>query len=197
MKTLIQIGTCNGGDEFQRLCESETEKCLVLLVEPNAKLNDNIKRNYSQLSYKHDIHIINCAIVNSEEINSIELYMNEGTGLEVLSSLIHRKTYDLNSSTIVEAMTLNNLFDKFQIKRVDELHIDAEGMDYNIMLSLDIEKYDVKLITCEVWPYDEDDLNARFETGPTLLRKVIDKYSGYRMSNIVLGGMASLEFVKN
>lgn len=193
---MIQIGTCNGLDEFHQLCESQAERCTILLVEPNAKLIGNIKSNYLSLSNKHDINIINCAIVNSEEIKSIELYFTERDGLEGLSSLIQRRTYELKSSTIVEAITLNSLLDRFNIKTVDELHIDAEGMDYNIMLSLDIEKYDFKLITCEIWPYDNDDLNSRFETGPVLLKKVMKKYSSYMISETTIGDMPSLKFVK-
>ena len=157
MKTLIQIGTNVGSDDFQSRCNKLTEFSKIILIEPHEKLNESIKRNYFDLLDKHEIIIVNKAIVPNEEIKEVELYYIENK--EGFSSLINRKSFLLNQKKIVESISLNSLLDSMNLKEVSELHIDAEGLDYEILLSLDLVKYNIELITCEIWPYSKDDSN--------------------------------------
>ena len=194
MKTFIQIGTNDGNDDFNKQCYGLSEKSKIILVEPQKSLIEKIQKNYEFISNSHDVIIINKAIVPHENIKTIELYFHES--LTVLSSVINRKSFGLNSKINVDTITINSLLDELNINFVDELHIDTEGLDYEILLSLDIENNNINLITCEVWPYDEDDKNNLYRTGPLLLDMINQKYSDYNILETVIGGMKSLKFEK-
>lgn len=195
MKTYIQIGTNSGDDDFKKRCGLLEEKSRIVLVEPHVKLNNYIERNYQEISEKHEVIIVNKAIVPQEGLKSIYIYFTEYE--EWLSSAINRRSYDRFASKInVDAITINSLLRELNIEEVEELHIDAEGLDYEILLSID-SAINIKMITCEIWPYDNDDKNNVYQTGPSLLHKIEERFSGYQISNVVIGDMPSLMFLKN
>ena len=55
---------------------------------------------------------------------------------------------------MVNCMKLSDLLDKYKIKELDYLFIDAEGSDADILLSLDFSRYKVKNIVFEYWHID-------------------------------------------
>lgn len=195
MKTYIQIGTNNGNDAFNKRCNDLTEKSKIVLIEPHKTLRSEIEKNYDLLSKKHDITIINKAIVTKEDIKNIDLYcthINDG-----LSSVINRRTYDRLSVIVnVETITFNTLLKDLGISHIDELHIDAEGLDYEILLSINLENINIELITCEIWSHDEDDKNNIYRTGPSMIGLINEKYSNYTISQISIEDMPSLKFIK-
>jgi len=195
MKTYIQIGTNSGDDDFKKRCESLNEKSRIVLVEPHVRLNVDIERNYREISQIHEVIIVNKAIVPQEGIKKIDIYFTEYN--ESHSSVINRRSYGNFASKInVDAITINSLLRELNIEEVEELHIDTEGLDYEILLSID-SRTNIRTITCEVWPYDNDDGNNVYQTGPSLLVKIEEKFSGYQISHVVIGHMPSLMFVKN
>ena len=46
-------------------------------------------------------------------------------------------------------MTLNKLFEKYQMSNIDVLFIDAEGIDDKLIYSIDFEKYNISEIYYE------------------------------------------------
>ena len=46
-------------------------------------------------------------------------------------------------------MTVNQLFDKHQMKKIDYLFIDSEGLDEVIIKSIDFDKYEIDQIYFE------------------------------------------------
>lgn len=70
------------------------------------------------------------------------------------------KTRDDYVESIVETDTLTNLIDqtKYKDKPIDLLCIDAEGHDFTVLRSLDLKRYDPKLIVIETFARKLDDV---------------------------------------
>jgi hypothetical protein len=193
MKTLIQLGSNVGNDDFQEICNKIEEKSKIVLIEANQNLIPKLKENYSNLENKHDIIYINNAIVPVKDSDYVDLYFTSNDGL---SSLVNRNSYWLTDKIKVKANTINEIINDLDIREIDELHIDIEGLDYEVLLSLDIDKYNFKLITCEIWPYSDDDKNNKFRTGPSLLNQIFDKFKNYDITEFSFSGMPSLKLTK-
>lgn len=195
MKTYIQIGTNDGNDTFNKMCSNLSEKSRIVLIEPHKTLKSEIEKNYSEISKKHDIIIVNKAIVTQENIKNIDLYFVNLN--DAVSSVINRKSFDLFSNKInVDSITVNSLLKELNIIDVEEFHVDAEGLDYEILLSIDLKKFNIKLITCEIWPYNDDDKNGVYRTGESMMELINEKYFDYTVSRILIDEMPSLKFVK-
>ena len=196
MKTLIQIGSNDGNDDFKQMCESLEDKHTIILVEANYELIDMLKNSYRELELKHDIQYFSLAIVPDwNEKEQIELYLNS-PGFHCLSSLINRKSTSLSNKQYVPTKKINTFLKELNCKNIEELNIDTEGLDYELLLSLDIDNNNIKTIVCEVWPYDDDDANEVFKTGPHMLNKIYSKYFEYEVENVIFSGMPSLKFTK-
>jgi FkbM family methyltransferase len=171
MKTYIQIGTNNGDDDFFKLVSNLTEKTNIILIEPQSDLIPIIESNYKGLMDNHNITILNNGVVHDKTITS--LYKYDETTNGVLSSVIHRKSYDyVVDSVDFEPITIPEICDKYNIDKIDLLFIDTEGYDYTIINSLDLTKLNITEIICEIWPYDIDSNNT-IVTGPTYFNDVI------------------------
>ena len=181
MKTYIQIGTNNGDDDFFKLVSGLTEKTNIFLIEPQFDLIPIIESNYKSLIDKHNITILNNGVVHDKIINS--LYKYDETTNGVLSSVIHRKSYDYVVGSInFEPITIFEICDKYKIGKIDLLFIDTEGYDYTIINSLDLDKLNITEIICEIWPYDIDS-NDTIVTGPTYFNDIIiPKLNNYTLT---------------
>lgn len=196
MKTLIQVGSHFGDDEFQKYCEQFSETCKIVLIEANPFLIPRLKENYKKIEEQHEVFYIQNAITLDENDNFATLYMDENPDGHGFSSLINRSSYPLNKQIKVPAKTLNKIFEELNLNVIDELHIDTEGLDYEIVLSLDIEKYNINIITCEKWSHENDDKNNKYRTGSSLLNNIFEKFQNYDISEISYSGMPSLKFIK-
>jgi FkbM family methyltransferase len=196
MKNFIQIGASEGMDYFQNLVQSINERVRVILIEPNKKSIPILKKNYENLLKKHEIIFLELAIVPFKDEDFINLYHDEDNLVQSLSSLIKRNSHNLPDVMVVSCSTLNELFENMKIFEVDEICIDTEGLDYEILLSLDLDKVKIKKIVCEIWPYDQDDFNKKFRTGPHLLPQLKVKFKNYDFSEIFVDGMLSLKLEK-
>ena len=111
--------------------------------------------------------------------------------------MINRKSYGNNHSKIsISCITFEYFCEHENITKIDYLSIDTEGLDYEILLSIMIDKVEIDEIVFEVWPYDNDDRDNNYQTGPTILQKVLEKYGDYNHNQIVYGGMNSYQFTK-
>jgi FkbM family methyltransferase len=165
MKAYVQIGANVGNDDFQREIELLEESSLIVLVEPNHLLLDELKKNYSSVIEKHKVVICDKAI--STKASNEKLYLYNGTGL---SSLIKRKSHITPVGEIdVELITFSDLCKTYNISEIELLQIDTEGLDYEIVNSIDFEEVKINALIFEVWTYSEDDLNNVYTTGPEFL----------------------------
>jgi FkbM family methyltransferase len=193
MKIYIQIGANVGNDEFFRKVKELKSPAEIHLIEPNKNLHDELRQCYSSLSNYHNILIHDFGISNKSEISVLNLYSNSG-----LSSLIDRKSYNYKQSQIeIYCKTFNEFCKEFKISKIEYLTIDTEGLDYEILNSIDPSSIDIKEIVFEVWPYEEDDLMNRYRTGETFLNtEVLLKYDDYSFNKTIVDGMESIQLKK-
>ena len=184
MKTAIQIGTNKSGDEFFDICKEESFD-LILLIEPAKRFNDIIHEIYKGFNHK----IFNIAIT-SKDIKVAKLYNLHESG--EMDSLSKRKTHPIRETTNdleyteVPCMTFNSFCEKHQIKNVELLQIDIEGLDDEVLLSIDMEKVSIKRIIWENWDHDDDDENGIYRTGSDIQKEVRSKLEskGFTVSDL-------------
>lgn len=157
---ILQIGTNNGKDHVNRLC-IETNPDRIILVEPFTIHNESIKENYNNLIDK--VIIENIAIVEeNSDTKIIEFYWSHSDGpvrgpecsYQVASIkkehlLKHGYTSNEITSLSVPTMTINQLIDKYNLNTIDYLFLDVEGIDFEILTSINFEKYDIKHLQVE------------------------------------------------
>jgi FkbM family methyltransferase len=192
MKIYVQIGANVGNDDFQKLVESIEERVKIILIEPNPELLDILSNNYNNLKDKHDIIICPCGVALTNDTVNIYLYAESGH-----SSLLNRRTNPMRSSIEVPVVTFDFLCEKFSISEIEYLSVDTEGLDYEIINSIDISKIDIKTIVFEKWPINNDDLNGIYRTGTAFLNNVVvPKFKNYKWEDIIIGFMPSYQLTK-
>jgi FkbM family methyltransferase len=148
---IIQIGSNDGNDNVKQFInENQNNIDLVVLVEPIPFILDKLKENYKDFN---NIFIENIAI-SDNELEKFTLYYEEGSNYE-LSSFRKQHLIDCQcsleriKSIDVKCLTVNQLFEKYNIDTLDYLHIDTEGLDVHIISSIDFSKFKIKNIIFE------------------------------------------------
>jgi FkbM family methyltransferase len=187
MKTYIQIGANIGNDDFQRDIESLTESSKIVLIEPNFKLINELENNYQKIKQRHEVIICNKAISLKNELTKLYIYNESGH-----SSLIKRKSHMTPLEEIdVESISFNDLCKDLNAQEVEKLQIDTEGLDYEIVNSIDFSKVSIKTLIFEAWGHQDDDLNNVYRTGASFLEKEVKSKleSMYNWGGLWLSGM--------
>ena len=124
----------------------------IYLVEANPKNIEKLKENYKNF---HNANLINIAISTQKE-NKIFLYYTEDDAPHYMVSstkISHVKKYYPNSfidKFEVEAIDINKFFERFiKNKKIDFLSIDLEGIDYDVLMMIDLKKYNILNISIE------------------------------------------------
>jgi FkbM family methyltransferase len=148
---IIQIGANSGNDNVQQFITDHKEDIdLAILVEPIPFVLDKLKENYKDFP---NVIIENLAI-SDKETEKLTLYYEKDSNYELSS---FRKQHlidcrcDLNKieSLDINCLTINQLFDKYELTEIDYLYIDTEGLDVYIVNSIDFNKFKIKNIIFE------------------------------------------------
>jgi FkbM family methyltransferase len=127
--TFIQIGTNDGNDYFNKICQKYKPQKLIL-IEPHKHLNESIKNAYRNLNPK----LINCAITDNESSTEIKMF---NVNSPQHSSILPLKDWNKEiQTTIVPAKTLKAVLNEQNINKVNLLYIDTEGFDSFIINSI-------------------------------------------------------------
>jgi len=195
-KVYIQLGANTGNDEFQNMVRNVNEKLRVFLVEPNTDLIPILTRTYSELSHKHDVTICPFGIALSTGAHDMYQYAN----IDGNYSLLNRKFHplkDVATSKKIETKTFEDFCNQFGIQKIECLFIDTEGMDYEILNSIDLSKIHINTIIFEEWVHEGDDMNNVYRTGPKFLHEVVvPKYKDYYWEEFVSGGMNNFRLTR-
>lgn len=151
---VVQIGSNKGDDNLSHYLKGNyNELEFGLFVEANPLHIGNLKNCYSQYS---NVIIENVAIkVPSYQENTLKLYYHENDGpmYHVAScEKSHIEMYYPSNGLRhfeVPCISLDSLFEKYQIKDLDWLLLDIEGIDAEILLTTDWSKYNIKRIEYE------------------------------------------------
>lgn len=155
---ILQIGTNKGYDDITKYVfnyKDILEKFIA--IEPLVVHNISINECYKEIP---QLIIENVAIVPRVVSPTMTFYyhQDDGPGFEVASSdknhILKHQIYNskLTEEGIIECtipcMTINDMFEKHNLTKIDILYIDAEGMDFEIIKSIDF-KYDIVNIIYE------------------------------------------------
>jgi FkbM family methyltransferase len=153
---IVQVGACIGNDHVTELVTAKKNVEFLLLIEPNIKALPRLQDCYKSTP---NVVIENVAIVPDYSTGtSVEMFFSERDaqwGYQVTSmfkSHLEKHLYNTNEieSFNVPCSTLTDVLSKYNISYLDYLFIDIEGIDAQVLLSLDLNKYDIKYICIEV-----------------------------------------------
>lgn len=152
---IIQIGANNGKDEtFNFIKDHKNEIELAVIIEPIpfANVIDPLKEQYKEI----DNDVIENIAISLDEKEFMTLYYLENSNYEVSSfNSHHTKAHSPNLEEFplkemqVPCSTINQIIDKYNIKKLDYLFIDAEGLDVHIIGSIDFNACDINNIIFE------------------------------------------------
>ena len=157
INSVIQIGA-NDGSSFDELSFFLKKfKISSILVEPIPEFFNELKLNYSKYN---NIKLENVAI--SEDDSNTFLYSvkkrfrdDYGGHAKAISSfnLNHLLKHGIKKQHIeklnINSISIKNLLNKYKLKSIDLLYVDAEGYDGEIILSFLNEEIDCKAIIFE------------------------------------------------
>lgn len=183
---VIQIGANRGYDDLTELIKEKIINKLIL-VEPFEEHNKSLEACYSSVP-----NLVIENIIIHDEINKNESLIfyhandatvpPEGMGKFELASLnkFHslgiRQEYRKEGilKRRLKSITINQLFEKYQLLEIDILFIDTEGYDCKIIKSINFEKYKIKNLFYENLHCDVGELQAYLESKDYLVtRKVL------------------------
>lgn len=164
---IVQIGSNDGQTNdpiFSLINKNLTWE--VLFVEPVSYLFEKLKINYSQEArFKFENAIINDGSEQTfywvkeeaiEKFSNLPNWYNQLGSFDKNNILKHLKNFvniEKLSPFIVEdtikGTTMSELFQKYKIARLDLLHIDTEGADWQILSQLDLSNYNPLIILVE------------------------------------------------
>jgi len=166
VKTYIQIGTAYGNDYFYNYIKDlNPEETNIILVEPmqhEASVNFYKNTPFYQNAGHLDC-LANAIVPNNFEEKMVEMYLFGGD--LNLSSALNRMAIPSNNIVYIQALKIHNLLDlaiKANTKSddIEFLCIDAEGLDVELLNSIDYQKYNIRNIFFEYWDFDDDANNV-------------------------------------
>lgn len=183
----IQIGANRGNDHFTDITKNKDITTLIL-VEPFSCHNNSLEECYKHIKNKY---IENIIITDDNLAETKTIYYHEQDGLEYgnaleLASLNKQHCFNIRGyyeeSGLKELqrpnITINNLFNKYNLKTIDILAIDTEGYDSNIIQSIDFQKFTIKEIYYENIHVDAQQLRSFLrEKNYTITERVFEGWS--------------------
>lgn len=147
---LVQIGVWKSNDEFLKFVQSQLGVDKILLVDPMHHHDDIVAHYYDGIPYE----LVHKCCVGKVTEPTIEFYCSgDNGGYGAVSSTdprhILRHGQKIIDQFSVEAVLLNDLLDERGLHKVEVLAVDAEGLDADIIMSLDLDRFDIKFITFE------------------------------------------------
>lgn len=153
--TIVQIGACKGYDHVYNFVKDLTDNFLII-VEPMAFHQDDLERCYSPVKQKNNVIQVPACIVPYEQTSKVTIYysVNDAPEYQVASiNKQHVLKHGYSESSIgqfsVTALTLDQLFAQYSIRALDYLFLDIEGIDAEVILAFDLNKYNIKNIQIE------------------------------------------------
>jgi FkbM family methyltransferase len=147
---IVQVGACKGNDHVTKLIK-ENNIDFLLFVEANPFNIDDLKSCYADYECIVENIVIN--VTESDETIPFYYSINDGPGYEVSSiKKSHTMMYyseDMIRHFDLPSTTITNLLNKYNIKELDYLFLDIEGIDAEIALSLDLNSFFIKNIQIE------------------------------------------------
>jgi FkbM family methyltransferase len=139
----VELGAFNGVDYSNTAFFEYNRNWKGILIEPSLQCYQECIKN------RPDSICINAACV-SNEYNSYNILgdFNNMCMSSVDGLRLHSSSEKLIS---VPALTLENIFDKNNVKKIDFLSLDVEGYELNILKGINLNKYRPKYMLIEIY----------------------------------------------
>jgi FkbM family methyltransferase len=110
---------------------------------------EKMKINVFNLARPNDLNIL-AAVSNKSEKAYVYKTQEYGVGSTLNKEIINKDNNIIEKFSIT-TKTLNSIIDNsiYKNKQIDLLNIDAEGNDFNVLLSINLDRYNPKVITIE------------------------------------------------
>lgn len=140
----IELGAYNGVDQSNTFYFEKYLDWHGILIEPSKREFINLKKNRSRKNYFY-----NCACdFEQKKIRMI----NDGLMTKIN---LEEKNFYSDKEIIIKTETLENLlFKSNNIKKIDLLSIDVEGMELNVLKGIDLNQRAVRYILIETKDMD-------------------------------------------
>jgi len=186
---VIQIGACDGlmADPIHAWIQKNHWR--GVLVEPQKLEFERLKNTYQNESDR--LVLENVAIADTEGTRTLyrvkddELTADWKRGT---ASLLHRRDAEGFTAELVPCITLDTLFRRHQVSRVDLLQVDVEGYDFEIIKLIDFKRICPKLIRYE---------HRHLRPGEKHACKALLKSNGYRIIEMEFDTGAHLDLERN
>lgn len=165
MKTFVEIGCCDF-DTLRPLCDKGWSG---VMIDPYRPYLDNIEdhKNLTKINLAVALYegSTEYTRINDSFIEEKGDYFHKGMG--TITNITTIKSTDYFEGYLethkVETITFDKLMTKLGITEIDYLKIDTEGMDFDILKSIDYNKYKINLIKME-HSYCDEKLVIQFLT---------------------------------
>jgi len=182
---LVQIGSgsasldTNFQDGFSNYIISKNIEKKVFIIEANSIHMNNLKKFYQK---NINVKIFNLAITPDDvylKIMDFFYCLEDSPNYQIFSnskSFVKKHFPDGKiEKKSVECLRISEFFDKNNIDKIDYLSIDIEGMDYSVLMKLDLKKFKIENISFE-------HLHLTFWQKIKIITKLID--NGYFFSGM-------------
>jgi FkbM family methyltransferase len=160
----LQVGAFDGeeGDAIVHLIENYPAR--GVLVEPQPRVFERLRNRHER---RGDLTLVNAAI--DSEGGSRPFYLAKDADVQFASFdrghlLRHGLTADEIEAVEVECLTIDDVLDRAGMESVDLVQVDAEGHDYEILRSINLERLAPKMIRFEHRHFDRSDLTKWVDT---------------------------------
>jgi FkbM family methyltransferase len=149
---IVQLGSNKGYDGLTRWINNnkDIEIKKLILVEPFIQHHDSLRECYKGISNKE---IDSNAVGLSEGEFDIYWTPKDGPAFEVTSLVREHVVKHWGDNDIrktkVKVKTLEQILDYYNLNKIDWLLIDVEGLDADIVLSFNWDKYDIEKVDIE------------------------------------------------
>lgn len=190
---IVQIGCNDGDDEIYKIINSQCVD-FALLVDANPFVIEEL----AKVRYKSFNNVkIECHLISDQEIEK-NFYIPhfEGHKYSQHSSLSkehvikHGHKLEESKSFLMKSISIEKLFKLNNLTNIDYLYVDCEGEDFNIINSIDFNKFNIKKIT-----FEHAHISNRDENYPYILNKL--KEYGYKIYNVDLGNITLIKNANN
>lgn len=152
---IIQIGCNDGKDHVFDFVSSHVDDIQsIILIDANIKALHKCRETYAG-NIMHKCMFMHAAVITDETIKEIEIWSPADEEVSQHTSILQTHLSDHKHINIVSnkvpAVTLNKLLSNYHYNDViiDRLYIDVEGIDADIVRSIDFNAFKIKYIFFE------------------------------------------------
>ena len=141
----INVGACNGvrGDPLYEFIKKHNWR--GVLIEPG---NDAFKELQSNYAGMKDIILTKMAIHPTDK-KAVLYVPNKLSASSLFKKLVATKKKKKITKQVVDCCTLQEIIEQYNMYDVEVLHIDTEGMDFEVIQTVDFNKVKPNIISYE------------------------------------------------